>query len=106
MDNVKTKIFQILSSGSIGWKNHALQRLFERNIRRSEVFETLKIGEIIEEYTGDFPLQSFLIFNNDYENPLHVVFAIDESAKVIYIITVYRPDNKIFEKDLKTRKRK
>ena len=37
--------------------------------------------------------------------PLHVVVAYDEMNRTVYIITVYRPDERYFEEDLITRRK-
>ncbi len=104
--NIKQTISDALKKGNIEWKKHALQRILERNIKRNDVLNTIKTGIVIEEYPTDKPLFSCLIYNNDKENPLHVVAGIDEDTDSIFIITVYRPDSDVFLEDFITRKRK
>ena len=51
--------------GRIEWHSHALERMVQRGILRSEVKEVLLRGEIIEEYPKDYPLPSALFFGED-----------------------------------------
>ena len=60
-------------------------------------------GEIIEQYPGDFPFPSCLVFGYSVENKIiHVV--ISEEGESGRIITAYTPSTEKFECDLKTRK--
>jgi len=54
------------------YREHAIQRMFERDILEVDVEETIKNGEIIEEYFDDKPYPSFLALKL-YDKPLHVV---------------------------------
>lgn len=63
-------------------------------------------GEMIEEYENDKPFPSCLMFGlNEKKQPLHVVTAMDTNENWCYIVTVYRPDLRHFNKDFKTRKK-
>ncbi len=106
MLDVREIILKALEKRAIVWKKHALQRLLERQIQREETLFTLKQGIIIKEYEDDKPFPSYLFYNNNPSNPLHVVIAIDKNNVEIFIITVYRPDRNIFNKDFKTRRTK
>lgn len=97
-------IKQAVQTGSIEWKLHGVERLIERGIRRSDVLSCMKSGKIIERYPDDKPYPSCLIFNEDQNNPLHVVVAYDEDNLKIYVITVYEPSLDEFEPDYKTRR--
>jgi hypothetical protein len=98
------KIKQSTQNSSISWQKHALQRMFERNITRAEVKQAILSGDIIEDYSDDYPFPSVLIASIKHTKPLHVVVAYDESALTSYIITAYIPDDTHFEQDLITRK--
>ena len=91
-------------NGDIVWYKHALERMMKRGISREHVNEAISEGVIIEEYPNDYPLPSCLVFHNSL-NPLHVVLAYDEENRTIYVITVYVPDLRHFENDLKTRRK-
>jgi len=100
----KEFIVEKVNQKRIRWQRHALQRMMERGIPRSEVTQTLLEGQLIEEYPNDHPLPSGLFLNISDGIPLHVVVAIDIEAEWCYIITAYRPDSEHFEQDFKTRK--
>jgi hypothetical protein len=100
------KIKIAVEKGNIEWLKHALERMLERNIRRSSVKRVLLAGEIIEAYPEDKPYSSYLVYGRDEVDVLHVVVAYDENCGTVFIITVYRPELKYFESDLKTRRKK
>lgn len=77
--------------------------MFERDITEAEVENAVKDGIIIESYPNDTPYPSFLCLFDRGDQPLHVVYALDDKQAAI-IITVYRPDTSLWEADLKTRK--
>lgn len=84
---------------------HCLERMGERDISRADVKHCILEGEIIEDYPDDYPHPSCLIFGYAVnEKVLHVVAGSDNEN--IYIITAYFPNNKKFEDDLKTRRKK
>ena len=92
----------LYSNGKILWKEHAQQRLIQRNILRSEVKDCILSGEIIEIYEKDKPFPSCLILGYTHnKRPLHIVCSTD--GNYIYIITAYEPNNIKFYDDLKTR---
>jgi len=91
-------------AGNITWQKHALQRMLERGIYRSDVLSVLKNGELIEYYEDDKPFPSGLFLGYVNNKPLHVVAAIDKQIECCYIITTYEPDLKHFKPDFKTRK--
>lgn len=85
------------------WRKHALERMLQRSISRSEVIQCALYGEIIESYPEDYPYPSNLVLNITSE-PLHIVMALD--GEECYVITAYRPNENEFENDLKTRKKR
>ena len=100
------KIKSAVNKGKIEWQKHALERMLERKIARSSVKEVLLTGELIESYSNDKPYASYLVSGRFGLEVYHVVVAYDEKTDTCFIITVYRPDLKYFESDLKTRKKK
>lgn len=94
-----------MSSGSISWQKHALQRMMERKISRMDVKHAIINGDVIESYTGDRPFPSVLIAHVNRGEPLHVVASFDEENKICYVITAYVPDGKYFEDDFMTRRK-
>jgi hypothetical protein len=59
------------------FSGHAVQRMFDRGLKVSEVQFIIKSGEIIASYPDDRPLPSFLFLGWVRERPLHVVVAVD-----------------------------
>jgi hypothetical protein len=100
------KIRTSVSTGNIEWQKHALERMLERGISRKRVKNILLSGEIIDAYPGDKPYSSFLVYGQDDGDVIHVVAAYDDKSGTCFIITVYRPDLKYFESNLKTRRKK
>jgi hypothetical protein len=91
--------------GRIEWHSHALERMVQRGILRTEVKEVLLRGEIIEEYPKDYPLPSALFLGRPKGQPLHAVAAFNMENGMVFIITAYEPDLKHFERDMKTRRK-
>lgn len=82
---------------------HAQERLRQRGIRAKDVRNCIMTGEIIEQYSDDFPFPSCLVFGKSVNGKILHVVASDEGTGS-RIITAYFPDNIKFEDDLKTRK--
>jgi len=79
--------------------------MFERDISEIDIENTVKHGEVIEEYRDDKPYPSFLSLGL-MEKPLHVVFAKNEEDSEIIIITAYYPDKEKWDDDYKKRIKK
>ena len=92
-----------VNAGRVLWKKHALERMLERGISRSQVKSAILHGAIIENYPDDHPIHSLLLAVNQPE-ALHVVLAYDTASEQCHIITAYRPDLTHFELDLITRR--
>ena len=84
------------------YREHAIQRMFERDIFEVDVENTVKNGEITEEYLDDKPYPSFLALGFN-KKPLHVVFAKNYEDNEVIIITAYYPDKEKWSDDYKKR---
>ena len=84
------------------YREHAIQRMFERDIFEEDVEQTVQNGIIIEEYLDDKPYPSFLALSSK-KRPLHVVFAKNDEDNEIIIITAYYPDKDKWSEDYTTR---
>ena len=84
------------------YREHAIQRMFERDIFEADIEETIKNGAIIEEYLDDKPYPSFLALKLK-DKPLHVVFAKNHEDNETIIITAYYPDKEKWGNDYKRR---
>ena len=94
---------KLYNQSKIFWSKHCLERMGERDISISDLTRCINEGEIIEYYPEDYPHPSCLLFG--YKNDgqyLHAVVGTD--GNILYIITVYVPNEQKFEKDGKTRK--
>ena len=92
--------------GHVQWQRHALERIFQRGIKRKDVTTVLLTGEIIETYADDKPWPSALFLGWIDREPLHVVAAYSKQLQKVAIITVYEPSLEYFENDFRTRRRK
>lgn len=104
MDKLNIDIIKkLIKTGKIRWTNHVMIRLLQRNISQDNIKKAILTGEIIEEYKDSYPYPSCLIYGITVENKvLHVVCGFDGNE--LWIVTAYYPDNKEWEKDLRTRK--
>jgi len=99
-----TQIQLLISESKIIWTEHIAIRLRERGIKREELIECIKNGEIIEQYPDDTPYPSCLISGFcKAGKPLHVVIGLDYGV-LCCMITAYRPSLDKWEEDFKTRK--
>ncbi len=81
--------------------------MLERSIESSDIVEALLNCEIIKKYEQDKPLSSYLIMGYTKRNkPLHINLAIDAIDEMLWIITVYRPDKKLWTADYKRRQKR
>jgi hypothetical protein len=82
--------------GTVFYTRHARQEMENDEYGRiyeHEVDEAVTRGEIIEQYPGDKPYSSALIFGETFSGrPVHVVCAHDEVENIAIVITVYQPD--------------
>jgi len=85
------------------YREHAIQRMFERDIFEIDVEDTIKSGEIIEEYYDDKPYPSCLVLGLVNDKALHVVFAKNHEEDEIIIITAYYPDKDKWSDNYKRR---
>ena len=86
------------------FSSHAVRRMFERSIREDEVRFVVAFGEVIADYSDDFPFASRLMLGFVGGRPLHIVVAVDDRDRRCYVITVYVPDAARWDPDFKTRR--
>jgi hypothetical protein len=97
------KIRQSIQQRKVIWRRHALERMLERGLSRRVVLDVAANGEIIEDYSGDRPTPTALLFGWDKKRPIHVVLSIEPDGEVA-IITAYEPSSDVFESDYRTRR--
>jgi len=94
-------------SGRVQWRVHALERLAQRQLSTDQIKNVILSGEVIEDYPATTPYPSALLYGVVAGRPVHVVVGLDaQGAGTVYVITTYEPDERHFEADLKTRKRR
>jgi Domain of unknown function (DUF4258) len=86
------------------FSSHAVRRMFARRISEAEVEIAINRGTIIESYPDDTPFASYLVLDFIEACPIHVVYSINESTNIIYVITAYNPDPGIWENNFSVRK--
>lgn len=76
---------------------------WRRKIVKEDIMESILEGEIIEDYPDSFPFSSCLLYGMiSKEKVIHVVLGYD--GEHLYVVTVYIPDDRKFEKNLKVRR--
>lgn len=96
---------ECVKQGMIEWRKHVFQRMMERGISKADINEIILEGELIYSYDNDKPFPSALFLKKVNNRPLHVVAALDDNGKKVYIITAYEPSQDLFESDYKTRRK-
>jgi len=73
--------------------DHADEEAQADNLSFEEIFISVLLGEIIEDYLDDEPYPSCLIYGETFsKEPIHSVWAYNHKNKWAVLITVYRPD--------------
>lgn len=92
-------------SEKISFKKHCIVRMIERGILADDIKKALSNLEIIKVYLDDRPLVSYLVLGFcESGKPLHLLVAINDEKTLLWIITVYKPDTKVWTSDYKERK--
>ena len=87
------------------FSNHALTQMFQRNISVSDVKFVISNGIIVNEYPGDKPYPSKLLFAVCNKRCFHIVCSENNIENEIIIITAYEASSDIWENDFVTRKK-
>jgi hypothetical protein len=84
---------------------HAIIVRLERGITFLEIERALLNGEIIERYPDAQPYPSCLVLGwLASGDPLHIVCSKGEVEPALRIVTLYEPEDALWESDYKTRK--
>ena len=82
--------------GNVHVSRHANEEAGYDMLTFEEIYHSVLFGEIIEEYPGDRPFPSCLVFGRSNSNqPIHSVWAIKPDGTSV-LITVYKPDPEIW----------
>jgi hypothetical protein len=84
-ENIKDKRYRIT--------DHAEEEAYDDRIPLSEILNTIRTGEILEQYPDDKPYPSCLVYSRlNNGDPIHTVWAFNDATKASVLITTYRPD--------------
>jgi len=89
----------------IKWTYHVNMRLGGRFIPRTAILDSVDTFEIIEEYSGDKYLPSYLICSKYLNEVIHILVASDIETGNVIIITAYKPDPRKWSEDFKVRRK-
>lgn len=88
----------------VTWTIHTARRMIAKQITTADVERCILEGEIIEQYSDDYPYPSCLILGMDTgEAFIHVV--VGSNLQQMWVVTAYRPSPDKWESDFKTRKK-
>jgi len=106
MGNLQEKLDHIkkaVARGRYKYTLHGAQQRIARRLKRKEIEQAIKSGEIIEDYSEHHYGPACLLLGKTAEGKsLHALCSLQE---VVDIITVYEPDLSEWEEDLKTRRK-
>ena len=89
---------------SVRYSRHAIERIFQRAIPPDAILECIQSGEVIASYFDDAPYPSVLLLGFADGLPVHVLVAQESAGGGCHVVTVYRPDQELWNRDFKTRR--
>jgi hypothetical protein len=95
---------EAVEHGRILWRAHAVGRMLQRSISRSDVVQVLAEYDVVEHYPEDEPCPSALLVGRCGSRALHVVAAFDATFDRVCVITAYEPDLEHFEEGFRRRR--
>lgn len=100
IDHIKNAV----AEGRYRYTIHGAKQRIARRIKRHEIEEAVRLGEIIEDYPEHHYGPACLVFGKTEKGKvLHILFSLQE---VVDLITVYEPDLIEWKEDLKQRRKK
>ena len=103
MDIVKIK--EAIQANRVRITDHADEEAKADQLTFDEIYFSVLCGEIVEDYRNDKPYPSCLIYGHNFsEEPIHSVWAYNETSQWVVLITVYRPDSNLWINWRKRRK--
>ena len=99
-------ILDAIRANRVRITDHADEEACADDLSFDEIFFSVVQGEIIEDYPGDTPYPSCLIYGDTFGgDPVHSVWAYNQDNQWAVLITIYRPDPKRWV-DWRTRRRR
>ena len=102
--DMRAAIRQKVESGHYEFSRHAVDQSILRHISVTEIHEAfLSEMELVEDYPDDFYGPSCLLLGiTKQSRPLHILCS-HPTRPLVKIITVYEPDRKMWQEDLRKR---
>jgi hypothetical protein len=89
------EIIEAIRANRVRITDHADTEAQADRLSFDEIYFSVLYGEIIEDYPGDKPYPSCLIYGQTFSgDPVHSVWAYNKQNQWAVLITVYRPDPK------------
>jgi hypothetical protein len=99
-------LIEAINNSRVRITDHADEEAQADRLKYDEIYYSVLHGEIIEDYPTDKPYPSCLVYGETFgKEPVHSVWAYNDSNKWAVLVTVYRPDPALWI-DFKSRKRK
>lgn len=90
-------IKESIRSDKIRITDHADEEAYNDRLPFNEILSSISAGEIIEQYPEGKPYPSCLILSKDAKDePIHTVWAYNSETRSSVLITVYRPDPRLW----------
>lgn len=87
------KLVAAIDAGKINVTSHARVELEADDLTGANLYDSIRRGEIIEDYPDDSPFPSCLIFGRTADGvPVHSVWAWAAEQGIAIVVTAYRPD--------------
>ena len=93
-----------MDCSAVRFSGHALRRMFERGLTRTDVLAVITTGAVIANYPEDRPYPSSLLLGFPQGRAIHVVVARDEDRGECYVVTAYPPDPNLWQDDFRSRR--
>ena len=84
-------IVEAIRADRIRITDHADEEAAADRVSIEHALNSIAAGEILEQYPGEQPYPSCLIYSQS-DGPLHSVWAYNEKNSWAVLITIYRPD--------------
>jgi hypothetical protein len=86
-------VIEAILAARVRITDHADEEAAADGLSFDEVYFSVLLGEIIEEYPEDQPYPSCLILGETFRGePVHSVWAYNSASRWVVLVTVYRPD--------------
>jgi Domain of unknown function (DUF4258) len=91
-------LIEAIHVGQVVTSRHSLTEAVADDLGLGEIYDSVSAsGEILEDYPNAYPTPSCLVLEfNTVGDPIHSVWSYDPVKKIAKLITVYRPDPKLW----------